>query len=759
MLKFLRKYQKMMLVVFCAALMVAFLVPQAVQQFAPNPATKTMATTYGTREIKRTDLLRTADQIRILRRLGIEPFVGLTLLPSTGNELDDAMIWTLIQHAAEHNGLSASQQEAFNLMASSLDAADMDALEEKAVAMGVNAPYLMALGKQYLMAEQYRQLISGIEYSNPMDEETTTGSPGLRRVFAISNAIEGINEIAQQFQQMGLSPQQAVNLASQSVLGEQGYLDKITGHMRTSGDEMRYALQREFAELDITVAVLDIEDLVKATDVDDAYVQGIFDRYADDAPGTGEPYGLGYREPNKVKLEALRIPIEQAREVVAKEITPEDIRTMWDAHREQFRVAELATDTEEDQAAAPQPAKLTPELRDEIRVILTQQRAEQKVVEIAQAVRQRLNEDARGLDRDGPFKVLPDDFVPTSLVELTAEIEQEHGIVPEVIQIQTWTAPQGIVESAQFTQAWISQTPTSTVRMPHPQFGFLSEQQVPEAVLGGKAGLFASLVPELSDLGARRIMTLGEYVNYAKPFIDPESDAARAALQPQLPGAILSDITRSTYVFRISAARPSQPATELGPIAEQVTQDAKRVKAYERLIAEKDALVEKAATQGITALLDEADNIRTLSGLTRRATRQPRANPIDGLGSTLPIVQKAFGRSDELLLGNGLDAAQGTARMFAVELPGDYKLAVVRLDKYRPLTLADFQERAEGPTAITLASQLMMPDQPEPALSMEALMRYTDFKWSEGSGPENLQSEGEAGAAEDADESSDEDDA
>ena len=343
MLKFLRKYQKWMLVVFCGALMVAFLIPQAVSQFAPNPATQVRATTYGDQPITQEDIVRVSADVQTLRRLRIEPpefaSFGMTLLPQTGSERNDALSWIMIQRAAEHNNLGASQQEAFNLVASVLGLQDFESLDERAGDFGANANYLIELGRQYLVAEQYRQLVSGIEYNLPEGEDEL-GSPGLRRVIAMNDALQAIQQSLQQFgpmaQQNPQMMQQLIPMVTQNVLIDQGYLDKIQGHERFSATELRYALQREFAEIDLTVVVLDAEDRLDTTVIDDAYVKGIFERFADDQPGAGEPYGLGYREPNKVKLEALRIPLDAVREVVAKTITPEYVRKFYNENRSQF---------------------------------------------------------------------------------------------------------------------------------------------------------------------------------------------------------------------------------------------------------------------------------------------------------------------------------------------------------------------------------------------------------------------------------------
>lgn len=751
MLKFLRKYQKWMLVIFCAGLMVAFTAQPVLELFMPNPATVKMATTFGENEITREVLAKAGDDVRMLRRLGVEPFVGITLLPNTGSDNDDGLVWLMMQHGADHNGLGASQQDSFQLVASALGAEDMDGLEEKAEELGANAAYLLNIGSQYLKAEQYRQLIAGIEYTAPDSDENATGSPGLRRIYATSEALTSINESAAQLEQIGLPLQQARNFAAQQVLGEEGLLDRISGHLRVTKDELRYTLQQENAEIDFSVVVLDTEKMLATTTVSDEDVQALFERYKAEDPGTGEPYGLGYREQPKVKLEALRIPIDQVQEKVAGDITPEDIRNFFDDYSSQL--------TQQDQLeeGVVAPVRLTAELRDEVREILMMQRADEMVLQLAQQARQRLNEDARGLEDEGRFKVLPEGFTPTPLVQVAAEIEQEHGIVPEVIVVDRWTSAEDIRESREFTQAWLSETPTSTVRMLNAQFGVLSPQEIRQAVLGGKAGLFTSLALELSNPAQGQFAWLSRYIQIAKPFIDPDSPDAQIGLQVGLPARVLVDQTRSTYVFRLTDAQPSRPATDLALIREQVEEDAKKVNAYEALVGIKDAKLKAAAEQSIASLMQGVDAKSTLTGVQRRSIGQPQGVQITGVTNVQPIIRQAFAAADELNLAGGFDAADEADRLFAVELAGDYKLAIVRLDTYRPMTLAAFQEAAQGGTALLDASAFSSTPDIEPALSMEALMRYTGFEWAEGFGEDNL--DDEDGASDEDEAESDTDDA
>ena len=744
MLKFLRKYQKWMLVVFCGALMVAFLIPQAVSQFAPNPAKQVLATTYDGQTITRAEMQRTSADVQLLRQLRFESIPALSIIPQTGSERDDALAWILIQRAAKHNGLGASRQEAFNLIATVLGLQEFESLDERAKQFGANGEYLIQLGKQYLAAEQYRQLVSGVEYSLPA-EEAEVRAPGLRRVVAMAETNLEIQRYLQQFgpmaQQNPQMLQQLIPIASQNVLIERGYLNTIQGHERFSATELQYALQRQFTELDMTVVVLDAEDRVEATQVDDAYVQGIFERFADKEPGAGQPYGLGYREPDKVKLEALRIPIDAAREVAAKDITPEDVRNFYNEYRNFFDV-----ETPEGEEPEPGPAKLTAELRDQIRQTLTEQRAIELVQKIAQEARLKLNEDARGLPDDGPFKVLPDDFMPTSLAELASSIEAEHGIAPQIIEVGEFVSREDIMEKREFTEAWFDEMPTTSVKMPDESgFGFLMDIDVYPSSIGGQAGLLMSFVAELSNVARNQLARVEEYIEFAQPFLtEEEREQTNLALQIGLPGMVLSDVTRSTYIFRITEAQPARPAQSLDPIAEQVREEAIKVKAYETLAGEKESLLLQAAELSIERLMPDADAKNTLTGLSRDSLANQRSFAmIDGISSAGPILERAFAITDDLIAAGGFDQVAEKDRIFAVELPGEYKLAIVRIDTFRPMTRERFEQEAGKPKSLLLLNNLGATQASEPPMTFESLQRYTGFKWAEGFGPDEEDETGE----------------
>ena len=303
--------------------------------------------------------------------------------------------------------------------------------------------------------------------------------------------------------------------------------------------------------------------------------------------------------------------------------------------------------------------------------------------------------------------------------------------------------------------------PTSTVKLPNPQFGFLMDVPIPETVLGGRAGLFTATVPAMSEPNQRPVR-LADYLTITQSFLEEEQlENIQIALQPMLPGEVLRDMTGSMYVFRITQAQPARPATDMTPIAEQVKEDAKKVKAYQTLAEEQEALLKKAASESIEKLMPNADAKNTLSGLTRQSINQSFGASIEGVRSTQPILERAFQIADDLIAAGTIDDAPEADRLYAVELAGDYKLALVRIDTFRPMTRARYEEEAAKPAMLMLATGLDATTTPEPPMSMEALMRYTGFKWADGFGPgeENEVEDLDGASADDDEDASSEDEA
>lgn len=336
MLKFLRKYQKWMLVIFCAVLMAAFLIQPVVSILYPDPGKSTIATVYDGQKILLNDLRQAQADIQFLGQFGQSEFgpnsfgqAFQTLLPAGEGDAERALGWLLMQRAAEHEGILVSQSEAFSLLQILIsDVENEEDLEDAAVRMGTTKARLLKVASDFLAGEQFRQLITGVEYRS---EENISASPGIARIQRINQLSESQNRM-QTIQQnlMDLGGINAI-MDFERTMNQATFLMQTTmffeafGYPRISAPLMVNAVQSQFAKITGQAVVLDAQPYRVGQAADPERMAELFEKYKDNAPGSGEPMGFGYRIPNRAQVEAIYIPIEQARALAAREITEEQV--------------------------------------------------------------------------------------------------------------------------------------------------------------------------------------------------------------------------------------------------------------------------------------------------------------------------------------------------------------------------------------------------------------------------------------------------
>src|SRR5688572_1062749 len=104
MLKFLRKYNKWILVFGGSLLMIAFLVPQGIQQMGSHKRGHTVAR-IGERKVRQLDFQQASGELQMIERLLQQPN-AMGVDPEQG-----AAHWILLKHAAEQAGLYAGEAE------------------------------------------------------------------------------------------------------------------------------------------------------------------------------------------------------------------------------------------------------------------------------------------------------------------------------------------------------------------------------------------------------------------------------------------------------------------------------------------------------------------------------------------------------------------------------------------------------------------------------------------------------------------------
>ncbi len=152
MLKFFRQYNKYILAVGCVVLMIAFLVPQFAQQYAPNPMNRVVGQVHG-KDIIESDLVASANEVQLLGELFRRASI-FNLVPY------DREQWMLMTREAHAMGLRVSQAE-INTALSRLGIADAEQLTQLSLATRMPEETLRAIVGKWLVSERYKLLVTG----------------------------------------------------------------------------------------------------------------------------------------------------------------------------------------------------------------------------------------------------------------------------------------------------------------------------------------------------------------------------------------------------------------------------------------------------------------------------------------------------------------------------------------------------------------------------------------------------------------------
>ncbi|MBB6430639.1 hypothetical protein [Algisphaera agarilytica] len=385
MFKFFRQYNKIILVVGGCVLMVAFLIPQAVEMFGPNPAKEKIGTMHG-EKVTRGQAEFAAREIDLLQQL---PF-------GNGMITDDAIAWLMIQADAEEMGLYASNREVDLAMQSV--GLDTETVQELASTRKTTVATIREIVRHWLVAEQYRQTVLGTSYRDPRG-----GSPSLA-----VNRLEIIFQSMQQLQQFGNMPPQFRSQYIQFAIAE------ANGTRRLSAPRLAQFAQNNFANVTGRV-VLILPDLEAAPQPEQDQLTEVFEAYKNNLEGTGEPFPFGYMYPDRVKLTYLQIPMREVRDQVNIEYL--DVLDAYKAFPARFADEEGNI-----------PDNPTPEAVAALTVELTDRRAEQFATKVLATVQSLLAENQRGQSRVEGYLELSEDFTPLAWEEIISAVEAEQGV-------------------------------------------------------------------------------------------------------------------------------------------------------------------------------------------------------------------------------------------------------------------------------------------------------------------------------------------
>ncbi len=265
MLRFLRKYNKMLLVVAGSVLMVLFLLPQAMHQFGPNQQNQVIFRIKG-RTFHGRDL--EDSQAKLGALLALERTAGI---PFFGFNFENTEHWMLLVQEAQLHGLIAGGDRQDELIASLADA---------------RARQLQMIGSDPIQAEQARANIRAQTYADLQavldDQRTRIGETRLTAAIADVYGVRRLLELYGGFATISTLEAATISVrALDTAVADMGFVD--------------YS-----------------EALAEAGDPTTEQLEAHFQEFKDIDPATA-PNGIGYRQQDAVMLEAVEVDLTRIR--------------------------------------------------------------------------------------------------------------------------------------------------------------------------------------------------------------------------------------------------------------------------------------------------------------------------------------------------------------------------------------------------------------------------------------------------------------
>ncbi|MEM1211268.1 MAG: hypothetical protein AAGI68_03115 [Planctomycetota bacterium] len=671
MLKFFRKYNKLILVIGASLLMVAFLIQPVLSIFLPDPRNQPVAEAHG-QTLTVSDLRSASLELDVLRDLGVRsPFFPEAdrALAEQGVRLpllDDEEDWLLLLSNAEALGIVAgpTQVGAF-YQAQGISA---DTLARLATNRRVTRAFIDQAVGHYIVSQQYLDLASGVLYRN---DPGLPATPALRYLTELTRSGNAL-VLLRQMLRSGQASQQIGNLIFLQQEAENGMLD-ATGQQRLSEPLIAYRTQQALATLSAQMLLIPSSPSIDAEfEPTDARLTELFDQHKDEAPGSAEPFGLGYQLPARVQFEVLTIRRDDVVRAVRQTITQDDIQQAYAEDPQRFDGFRL--DDAFDNAAATQPDALSgrrPTLsrnaRNRIADALAEQRADARMADILTAVQSRLARDVRQAPINLSGVRDTSSLTPTPFQEVADAIAENPDFGVELrVEDNTdrWTAISDLAGIVPIGESFSPDT----------------GQEFTDYVA---ATYELQPQPEASDETA--------------PPLPPDT------LQVNLPSLPLSTEDGSRHIVRITAAEPARAPESLDVVRDQVVADAQRLDAYDKLLAQRDQLLAQAAESNLTAVSEQHTDasITTLLNVTPTdpASEQPRPPDLQNLGRHSPSVEALFSTARALGI-EGARSAPAAERLIAVPIDDQQALAVFLIESFSPLTPSAFADAVNDPQNI-----------------------------------------------------------
>lgn len=685
MLKWFANNNKYLLAAFMVLLMIAFLIQPVLDIFRPSGQNQVIGETRDGGTITIGTLQQAEMSMIVLSRLN--PVIGIMVGGQQQGSREDNLRWALTLQDAERMGLSASADEVFQTLgALGFTTSNEDGetvIDEMAIRRqfentgisGITIDFVRTVIQQWLVTEQYRRLVSGTAFVAPESELVT---PALQRLA--------------QFRQLLVEQQQG---ASTSQLLAR--LAIATGTPRVSESMLRYIINQVGSRVEGQAVLINADRYLVDIDpesISDEKLQELFDQYKDNLTGTSEPYGYGYKYPDRVTIEYLDFNLTQALNHVRPEVETDFAAALdyYNKNKSDFRESR-GVDSFDMSAPVEAPRQLTfEEAQPRIFERLARQEAETLIQRMIREAQSIIRQSEQRLTQDMGYYQIPGEFEPIDFQEVADAISEKYGIGPEV----------------RSSNGLMSVDETSIL----PGIGT-------SAVVNSPRLIFPLYVLSLREL---------------EP--DPNEPATQAFLPLWLQKHIVSQPLESTagskFMFRINGvAREAAPET-LDEVREQVLADAVQLASYEALKAETEAYLQIAGAADVSQLATDLGLQVIPLQMPRRIDGAPFgrpglvATPIPQIGVEEVFVDAVHDQAAGLETIGDLTALPKTDRVGAVNLDGLKAIVVYQVDRYQPISEDQYELQVSSPMLVNTITQSIVSGEVNP-MSLDALIERTGY--------------------------------
>lgn len=613
MLKFFRKYRNWVLAVGGSVLMVAFLLGGVLGQMrnlSPSPTIAKITVDGSRRKVKDSDRVQSGREI--------EMFKG-----AFGNILD-----TMIDPLGEYDNGNADQGSLEGPLHWML-------LKEQARAAGM----IGGVGDaRNWLVQQANQVV--------LFDNSLNGDVDLAYQQILRNLASGGS---------GSMTERDILLAVAEYLGVQRLLGAYYASAVPSDYRFETFSKKFLDNVNVTALLIDASYFIDEEPMpSEEAIESHFEKYRAVEPGEGE-YGIGYRLPDRVKFEYLKISYQSILDSV--KATGLDARLWYEKNKSRIQPDQGKTE--------PPPYD---EVADRALEAFRQEQAQGKMTEIINAVKAKLLGSSRALSRDGDYRKIPEDWVSKrlSFADLRQQIQEEFGVD---------TSYTGIGDQ------WVD---------------INSPRDVGDIILAQRAA------------GSQNLR-LGDVLKSYKEFGQPEIPGLQAGLADIEPfrarnnTPVLGQPARTpnlsdAFFMRVTAVDAARPAKTVDEVRADVVRDLKRLSVFARMNDEQDVWLAKANDEGIEALATTW-SARPTGGRVSRLDSGALStgdgfapSRIYGIGRNRELMYLILDKAATIDQIGDVKARPAADRTVVAPIPGKLGLAVARIDRINPMTRETFQQ-------------------------------------------------------------------